>query len=163
MLTQHPMRAVATFVALLYGAAVLTACGVLLESALRYHGVPQSYGASAVVVAATDLAIAQDSGDNLSVDTYPLPEGGRVNADLARRIAAVPGVRRVVPDVTVPVQLTGRAPGRTNGNAATAWTASGHPWSAAALAPFTLQAGVPPTSAGDVVLDAALARARSRW
>ena len=31
--------------------------------------------------------------------------------------------------------------------------------SAAALAPFTLQAWVPPTSAGDVVLDAALARA----
>ena len=59
MLTQHPMRAVATFVALLYGAAVLTACGVLLESALRYHGVPQRYGASAVVVAATELTIVQ--------------------------------------------------------------------------------------------------------
>jgi putative ABC transport system permease protein len=159
MLTQHPMRAVATFVALLYGAAVLAVCGVLLESALRYHGVPQSYGASAVVLAAMDLTIAQGSGDNLSVNSYPLPEGGRVDADLARRIAALPGVRRVVPDVTVPAQLTARTPGGTNGNATTAWTASGHPWSAAALAPFTLQAGVPPTSAGDVVLDAALARA----
>jgi len=92
MLTQHPMRAVATFAALLYGAAVLAACGVLLESALRYHGVPQQYGATAVVVAASDLTIAQGSGDNLSVNTYPLPEGGRVNAGLARRIAAVPGV-----------------------------------------------------------------------
>jgi putative ABC transport system permease protein len=159
MLTQHPMRAVATFVALLYGAAVLAACGVLLESALRYHGVAQNYGASVVVVAATDLAIAQGSGEDLSVDSYPLPEGGRVNAALAGRIAAVPGVRRVMPDVTVPVQLTARTPGGTNGNATAAWTASGHPWSAAALAPFTLQAGVPPTSAGDVVLDAALARA----
>jgi putative ABC transport system permease protein len=52
MLTQHPMRAAATFIALLYGVAVLTACGVLLESALLYHGLPQQYRASTVVVAA---------------------------------------------------------------------------------------------------------------
>ena len=76
MLTQQPMRAVATFVALLYGAAVLTACGVLLESALRYHGAPQHYGASTVVVAATELTIVQGSGEDLSVDSNPLPEGG---------------------------------------------------------------------------------------
>jgi putative ABC transport system permease protein len=154
MLTQHPMRAVATFAALFYGAAVLTACGVLLESALRYHGVPQHYAATAVVVAATDLTIAQGSGDNLSVNSYPLPEGGRVSAALAGRIAAVPGVRRVVPDVAVPVQLAG-----ASGSAATMPGASAHPWWAAALTPFTLQAGAPPTSAGQVVLDAALARA----
>jgi putative ABC transport system permease protein len=73
MLTQHPMRAGATFAALLYGAAVLTACGVLLESGLRYHGVPQYYGASTVVVAATDLTLTEGSGEDLSVDSYPLP------------------------------------------------------------------------------------------
>ena len=159
MLTQHPMRAVATFAALLYGAAVLTACGVLLESALRYHGMPQHYGASAVVVAATELTIAQGSGEDLSVDSYPLPEGGRVSTSLAQRIAAVPGVRGVVTDVTVPVQLIAGAPGGTAGSATAARQASGHPWSAAALTPFTLRAGVPPASAGDVVLDATLARA----
>jgi len=152
MLTQHPMRAVATFAALLYGAAVLTACGVLLESGLRYHGVPQYYGASTVVVAATDLTLTEGSGEDLSVDSYPLPEGGRVSAGLAGRIAAVPGVRRVVPDVTVPVQLAARSGAAMLG-------ASGHPWSAAALTPFTLQAGAPPTSAGQVVLDAGLVRA----
>ena len=81
--------------ALLYGAAVLTACGVLLESALRYHGVPQQYGASPVVVAATELTLAQGSSDSLTVDGYPLPEGGRVAASLAGRIAAVPGVGSV--------------------------------------------------------------------
>jgi putative ABC transport system permease protein len=154
MLTQHPMRAVATFAALLYGAAVLTACGVLLESALRYHGVPQHYAAATVVVAATDLTVAQGSGEDLSVDSYPLPEGGRVSAGVAQRIAAVPGVRRVVPDVAVPVQLAG-----ASGSAAATRGASGHPWPAAALTPFTLQAGAPPASAGEVVLDAALARA----
>jgi len=153
MLTQNPMRAVATFAALLYGAAVLAACGVLLESGLRYYGVPQYYGASTVVVAATDLTLTQGSGEDLSVDSYPLPEGGRVSAGLAGRIAAVPGVRRVVPDVTVPVQLAGGSGG------AAMLEASGHPWSAAALTPFTLQAVAPPSAAGEVVLDAALARA----
>jgi putative ABC transport system permease protein len=158
MLTQQPMRVVATFVALLYGAAVLTACGVLLESALRYHGDPDTYGASAVVVAASNLTIVQGSGEDLSVDSYPLPEGGQVSTALAERIAAVPGVRRVVADVTVPMQLiAGVSPG--TGNSATqVLAASGHPWSAAALTPFTLLTGTPPTSAGDVVLDAALAR-----
>ncbi len=151
MLTQHSMRAVATFVALLYGAAVLTACGVLLESALRYHGVPGRYGASTVVVAATELTLVQGSGEDLSVDSNPLPEGGRIDAGLARRIAAVPGVRRVVADTAVPVQVVAAA-----GDSA---VAAGHPWSAAALAPFTLQAGAPPATAGEVVLDVALAQA----
>jgi len=143
MLTQHPTRAVATFVALFYGAAVLTACGVLLESALRYHGVPQHYAAATVVVAATDLTVTQGSGDNLSIDTNPLPEGGRVSTALAGRIAAVPGVRRVVPDVTVPVQLV-----REGGGRAVMLGASGHPWPAAALTPFPLQSGTAPSSAG---------------
>ena len=154
MLTQHPIWAVATFAALLYGAAVLTACGVLLESALRYHGVPQHYAAATAVVAATDLTVAQGSGEDLSVEGYPLPEGGWVSAALAGRIAAVPGVRRVVPDVAVPVQLA-----KASGSAAAMLGASGHPWSAAALTPFALQDGAPPTSAGEVVLDAASARA----
>ncbi len=151
MLTQHSMRAVATFVALLYGAAVLAACGVLLESALRYHGVPGRYGASTVVVAATELTLVQGSGEDLSVDSNPLPEGGRMDAGLARRIAAMPGVRRVVADTAVPVQVVAAA-----GDSA---VAAGHPWSAAALAPFTLQAGAPPATAGEVVLDVALAQA----
>ena len=159
MLTQHPMRAVATFVALLYGAAVLTACGILLESALRYHGVPQQYGASAVVVASTELTIVQGSGEDLSVDSNPLPEGGRVSTGLARRIAVLPGVRRVIADVAVPVQLIAGAPAGSGDGATAVRATSGHPWSAAALTPFILQAGAPPMSAGDVVLDAALARA----
>lgn len=159
MLTQHPMRVIATFTALLYGAAVLTACGVLLESALRYHGVPRHYGAAAVVVAATELTTVQGSGEDLSADSNPLPEGGRVSTGLTRRITALPGIRRVVADVTVPVQLIAGAPGRTGGSPAAARPASGHPWPAAALTPFTLQAGAPPASAGDVVLDTELARA----
>ena len=135
MLIQHPTRAAATFAALLYGVAVVTACGVLLESALRYHGVPERYGASAVVVATTQLTTVQGSGEDRSVDSNPLPEGGRVSMSLARRIAAVPGVRRVVADVSVPVQLIAGTPAGTRGRGTATRAASGHPWSAAALTP----------------------------
>jgi putative ABC transport system permease protein len=110
------------------------------------------------VVAATELTIVQGSGEDLSVDSNPLPEGGRVSTELARRITAVPGVRRVVADVAVPVQLIAGAPARTGGSTTAVRAVSGHPWSAAALTPFTLQIGSPPASAGDVVLDAALVR-----
>ncbi len=158
MLADHPMRAAATFVALLYGAAALTACGALFESALRYHGVPERYGASAVVVAATELTTRQGSGEDLSVDSYPLPEGGRLSAAIVQRIAAVPGVRRVIADTTIPVQVIAETPAATGASAAPVQTATAHPWSAAALTPFTLQAGTSPTSTGDVVLDALLAR-----
>ena len=81
-----------------------------------------------------------------------------MSTGLARRIAAVPGVRRVVADVAVPVQLIAGAPARADGSATAVWAVSGHSWSAAALTPFTVQAGAPQASAGEVVLDAALAR-----
>ena len=82
-----------------------------------------------------------------------------MSTGLARRIATVPGVRRVIADVALPVQLITGAPAGSGGGASAVRAASGHPWSAAALTPFALQAGAPPTSAGEVVLDAALARA----
>lgn len=54
------------------------------HAALRYHGVPQRYGASAVVVAATELTTIQGGGEDLFVDSNPLPEGGRVSTGLLR-------------------------------------------------------------------------------
>ena len=155
MLTQNPMRAFATFIALCYAAAVITACGVLLESALRYHGAPQQYAGAPIVVATTQLTTVEGGGEDLSVNTDPLPEGGLLDAGLADRIAAVPGVARVLADIAVPVQLAGR----TAGGATAAWSGTGHPWPAAALTPFILRSGTAPASPGDVVLDASTARA----
>lgn len=155
MLTRYPMRAFATFVALCYAAAVITACGVLLESALRYHGVPRQYAGAPVVVATTQLTTVEGSGEDLSLNENPLPEGGRLDAGLAARIAALPGVRQVVADAAVPVQLAARTPaGET-----AVWSGTGHPWPAAALTPFILRSGTAPASPGDVVLDASTARA----
>jgi putative ABC transport system permease protein len=103
--------------------------------------------------------VAQGSGDNLIVDGYPLPEGGRVAVGLAHRIAALAGVQSVVADVSVPVQLMARATEVDSARSAVVRQATGHPWPAAALTPFTLQAGRPPAAAGDVVVGATLARA----
>ncbi len=155
MFAQHPMRAAPTFIALLYGTAVLAACGVLLESGLRYHGVPGFYSGSALVVATTQLRISEGSGGDKNMSDYPLPEGTTVGTGLAERIATVPGVQRVVADWTVPSQLI--TPRPTSG--AGPLTLSGHPWSSAVLTPFVLQSGEPPATADQVVLGSAVARA----
>lgn len=143
MLRQRPMSAVATFVALFFGVAVVTACGVLLESGIRYHGTPQRYAASDVLVAANDLRVVSGHGANRDVERTALPDRGRLDAGLATRAAALPGVRAAIADVATPTQVLGAG-------------AQVHPWSAAALAPFRLRAGTAPTAADQVVLDARL-------
>jgi len=152
MVARHPMRAVATLVALAYGAAVVAACGALLESGLRYHGSPERYAGSSLVVATTDLRVVKGAGPNREVSNAPLPEIGRVDVDLAGRIAALPGVRSVVADTAIPLDVllpTGAGSGES---------ATGHAWAAAALGRFALLTGRPPVAPGDVVLDARLAR-----
>jgi putative ABC transport system permease protein len=46
---------VATLLALTAGEVILMACGVFLESGLRYHGKPQRYAAADVVIAPSNL------------------------------------------------------------------------------------------------------------
>ena len=150
MLRQRPSSALATFIALWFGVAVVTACGVLLESGLRYHGSPQRYAASTVLVASTDLRIVQGHGDDREAERSPLPARGHVDAGLAQRAAALPGVRAAVADTATDVQVlaAGVGPGAP---------AAVHPWSASVLAPFTLRAGRAPASSDEVVLDASVA------
>jgi len=150
MLRQRPTSAVATFIALWFGVAVVTACGVLLESGIRYHGEAQRYAASSVLVAANDLRVVSGHGENRDVQRLALPDRGRLDAGLTAQAAALPGVQRAIADVATPTQVL--APTGTAGV-----DAQVHPWSAAALAPFTLRFGTAPTQGTDVVLDAATA------
>lgn len=147
MLRQRPAAALATLVALWFGVAVVTACGALLESGLRYHGTPQRYAASTLLVATTDLRIVQGHGENREADRSPLPERGHVDAGLAQQVDALPGVRTAVADTATDVQVV----------TGTGAPATAHPWSAAALTPFTLRSGTAPASGGEVALDAAVA------
>src|SRR3954468_18414580 len=144
------------FVALAVAAALVMACGVLLESGLRAKEPVERYrGADAVVAGAQSVRVHLGPEDAESV---LLPERGRIDAGAVRRIAATPGVRAAIADDTVPARL------RADGAAIpgpSGHPTSVHPWSAAALTPYTLRAGRPPAAKDEIVVDSGLA-ARGR-
>jgi putative ABC transport system permease protein len=115
----------------LFAAAVLSmAWGMQLESILRTHPPVERYAAATAVVTGQ-----QNAGTDHDV---LLSERARVRAALITRLAAVPGVRSVIGDVSVPAELGGKA-------------GIAHGWSSAALTPYTLTAGRPPNGPGEVV------------
>jgi putative ABC transport system permease protein len=140
---------VAAFVAVLFGSAIVTASGILLETGIR-SGVPtERYRAAAVVVGARQtLPVAGDVDPRFS-ERVPLP------VELVQTVARVPGVRAAVGDVDVPVSL--RAPDGRTLDGPDGHRLSGHGWPAAALGPFALSAGRQPAAPDDVVLDSPLA------
>lgn len=103
----------ATFTALLLAAAVVSACGVLLESGLRSALPPERYDKAPVIVAASpsaELEVKSADG-SLYRSAQPLPERSRLDASLADAIAAIDGVTSVVPDRRATVRLlAGAAP-----------------------------------------------------
>jgi putative ABC transport system permease protein len=106
------------------------AWGMQLESILRTHSPVERYaGATAVVTG------QQKAGADHDV---PLGERARVSSALVARLAAVPGVRSAIGDVSVPAGLGDR-------------TTVAHGWSSAALTPYVLSAGRPPAAPGEVV------------
>src|SRR3954469_19017535 len=140
-------------VALLCAAVLVTACGVLLASAVRTTPAAERYASAPVVVAGQQTIRHRVS--KYDSENVLLPERVRLSSALAGRLAAVPGVRRVVQDVSVRTQVLGprgAVPG-PGGHDPLA-----HGWSSAGLTPLTLRAGQPPTHPSDVVVDAGLAR-----
>ncbi|TCO62138.1 FtsX-like permease family protein [Actinocrispum wychmicini] len=141
---------IAAFVALFFASALLTACGVLLETGIA-GGVPtERYQAAAVVVAGDQSYVPaqpadRDTTGSTSAQSQQLRERVRVDSTVANEIAAVAGVRAVVPDVSFPVTIA--SPGTT---------AVGHSWASAELAPYQLRAGTAPTRPDEVVLDASI-------
>ena len=137
----------------LFAAAVLSmAWGMQLESILRTHAPVERYAGAAAVVTGQ-----QEVGQDV-----PLGERARVSSALTARLAAVPGVRAAIGDVSVPAQLGGSA-------------VVAHGWSSAALTPYVLIAGgrppgparlspaIPPRSARDCPSRPPGPHARSRW
>jgi putative ABC transport system permease protein len=115
----------------LFAASVLTtAWGMQLESVLRGHPPVERYAAAQAVVAG-DQIVGSDHD-------VPLTERARVSSALTSRLAAVPGVRAAIGDVSVPVRLGSRE-------------AVAHGWSSARLTPYTLSAGRPPAGPDEVV------------
>lgn len=130
---------VAAFVAVFCGAALITACGVLVDSGVRAGIPPERYASASVMVGANQSLSVSNEEAKPFTDRVPLPAGD------VDRIARVPGVRTAVGDVSVAVDVL--VPGHGVVGAAQA-----HGWSSTVLGPITLTAGHAPRSATDVVV-----------
>ena len=117
-------------VALMAASVLTTAWGMQLESVLRGHPPVERYAGAAAVVTGQQIVGADHD--------VPLGERARVSSALTSRLAAVPGVRAAIGDVSVPVRLGDR-------------DAVAHGWGSAALTPYVLSAGRPPAGPGEVV------------
>ncbi|MFG1806044.1 ABC transporter permease [Streptomyces sp. NPDC049040] len=143
----RPASFAGTFVALLFAAAIVMACGTLLQTGLTAHVAPVRYAHVPVVVAPDpDAEITVGHGDDADTEGEPLTDTPRLPAALATRIAAEPGVAAAVPDVAFPV-LGDRMPALTGRN-----------WDARAIDGAAVVQGHAP-AAGEVVLDPAAAQA----
>src|SRR4051794_8332630 len=117
-------------VALIASSALVMAGAMPFQAALRTQPPVERYADAAAVVTGQQIA---------GVDhDVPLGERAHVSSDLAPRLAAVPGVRAAIADVSVPARLGRRA-------------VAAHGWESAPLTPYVLTAGRPPVRADEVV------------
>ncbi|NUS17625.1 MAG: ABC transporter permease, partial [Streptomyces sp.] len=151
------------FLALFCAAALITACGGLLETGLRGPIVTERYAAAPVVVAA-DQNVHQTTVKHKKGKTKvkhkakSLAERVWLPADLSARIARVPGVRTVIPELTFPAEAFPSSGAGTGSGGGSYGRAYGHGWSSAGLTPFALVAGQAPRTGDEVVVDRGLAR-----
>src|SRR4051794_3387510 len=140
------------FIALAVAAALVMACGSLLQAGLESKSPVERYSGAAVVVAGDQNERINVGTDN--EDSVPLYERVRVPARLASELAALPGVRSAVADVAVPADLVGAhgaIPGPGGHETAI------HPWDTAPLTPYRLAAGRAPLGPHEVVVDRGVA------
>ncbi|MFJ9247381.1 FtsX-like permease family protein [Streptomyces sp. NPDC101776] len=169
MMLRYALRAVrarkagflGAFLALMCAAALITACGTLLDTGLRGTIRTERYAASPVVVTADQnvhrTTVKHKKGKTkVKHKAKPIAERAWLPVSLEGPLARTPGVARVVPELTFLAQpLTPAGTGDR--------TAYGHAWDSAALTPYRLVAGRAPQTAHDLVIDRDLAeRARLR-
>ncbi|WP_433512324.1 FtsX-like permease family protein [Nonomuraea sp. CA-143628] len=131
------------FVALFCAAALVCACGMLLETGLRGSVAPERYAGAPVIVSGDQYArqTVRTSETKTKTKAKQLSERAWVPASLTDRLRRIPGVSRVVAEVTFPAYVAGRR-------------FQGHGWESAALTPYTLRLGREPRAAGEVVVEA---------
>ncbi|MFE5370595.1 ABC transporter permease [Streptomyces mirabilis] len=145
------------FFALMCAAALITACGTLLETGLRGTIATERYAKTPVVVSA-DQNVHQTTVKHKKGKTKakhkakPIAERAWLPGDLATELRKVPGVREVIPELTFLAEPL--APG---GPVDKDRPAYGHAWDSAALTPYSLTTGTAPKADGDLVIDRRLA------
>ncbi|MGC4939491.1 FtsX-like permease family protein [Kribbella sp. DT2] len=135
---------IATFVAVVFGTAIVLACGGLMETGIRSNVSAERLDAAEIVVTGR-----QSHPRPGAEDPTPLREQVGVPAEAAAKIRAVDGVTEVIGDLTFPTPL--QAVGSF-------LPAEGHSWTSARLAPYKLVSGTSPAAPNDVVLDSSTAR-----
>lgn len=144
------------FVALLCAAALVTACGTLLETGLRGKIGTERYAATPILVSADqnvhETTVKEKKGGRTKTKhkAKPVAERTWLPAATVDIVRAVPGVERAVPELTFQAVPLVKASGKP-------LPSYGHAWSSAALTPFTLTEGRAPQSGDEVVVDRALA------
>ncbi|MFD9337333.1 FtsX-like permease family protein [Streptomyces sp. NPDC060028] len=146
------------FVALLCAAALVTACGTLLETGLLGKIATERYAATPVLVSADQnvhqTTVKEKKGDTRKVKTKhkakPVAERAWLPASTLDTVRSVPGVERAVPELTFQAVPLAKADGA-------AVPSYGHAWTSAVLTPFTLAEGRAPQGADEVVIDRELA------
>ncbi|MDH6710998.1 putative ABC transport system permease protein [Kitasatospora sp. MAA19] len=110
----RPASFAGTLIALLLGAAVVVACGALLQTGLTAGVAPQRYAGAPVVVAA-DQAVKTSVKVGRDTETRELttPERARTDAALVSRIAALSGVAAARPDSAFPLPAGAGTPALT--------------------------------------------------
>ncbi|MER5730456.1 FtsX-like permease family protein [Streptomyces sp. NPDC002138] len=142
------------FVALLCAAALITACGTLLETGLRGVIATERYAGAPVVVSADqdvhETTVTEKKGKTkVKEKAKPVAERAWLPAAALDTVRAVPGVAQAVPELTFQaVPLVAHGTGKRS---------YGHAWESAALTPFALAEGQAPRSADEVVVDRELA------
>ncbi|MEW2350514.1 MULTISPECIES: ABC transporter permease [unclassified Streptomyces] len=152
---------IGAFLALLCAAALVTACGILLETGLRGTIGTERYAAAPVVVGGDQnvhqTTVKKKKGKTkVKHKAKPIAERAWLPASTAGKLSGLPGVRSVVPEITFPayaVASGGRIIDGVDGK-----DSYGHAWASAALTPFALVDGAAPTADDQVVLDRELAR-----
>ncbi|MFD9412937.1 FtsX-like permease family protein [Streptomyces sp. NPDC059989] len=144
------------FVALLCAAALITACGTLLETGLRGTIGTERYAATPVLVSADqnvhETTVKEKKGKTKEKHkAKPVAERAWLPAATLETVRSVAGVERAVPELTFQAVPLVKAP------AGDAKPSYGHAWTSAVLTPFTLAEGRAPQGGDEVVVDHALA------
>jgi putative ABC transport system permease protein len=134
---------IATFVAVVFGTAIVLACGGLMETGIRSNVAPERLAGAPIVVTGnlTHLRPGEE-------DPTHLTEQVGISDSEAAKIRSLEGVTDVIGDLTFPAPVA-QGTGFTKGE--------GHNWASAVLAPFRLTSGKAPRT-GQVVLDETTAR-----
>ncbi|RMI36804.1 ABC transporter permease, partial [Actinomadura harenae] len=142
------------FIALWAAAALVTACGVLLQTGVASSPHPQRYaGAPIVVTGDQSVHVVQYHKGHARHRSRAIDQRAWLPEDAVAKAAAAPGVQKVVPELSFPADLVSPSSGRPLAST----PSLGHDWDSAALTPMRIAQGRAPANTGEIVVDAGTA------